>query len=442
MDNIKNKMDINWRYLAVIATVILSPFIYNSIRIFWIVDQGESSLALTHFSTYLQMTMEIVGAFLLIPLFTYNKEEYKSNSFTLFLTVTCTMLIFTLAGLAVSGFLIKPMLEMNPTESKSVITTFLIFQSLTWVLIVYEQYLLTDFIIEGKITKAVVFTILSITLKVAIDILMLSPIAVIDYGVVSVSLSSFLSSLTIVIVLVSIHLLKMKEEEQLNIAMFDLEKLKSYYYRGVFPAMELLIRNLCYSLVTLQALLMLGESDWNAWNMGGYVYWMMVFKVTSIFDYYLLSDLAKTKDNHNFKLITFASVEVVTILILGVVLSSAYLPFLVQGETYAGKAILLSFVNLPIMMFIAVQNVFKTKLVISNNYIYLFFGTIFNLIVLYLPLIIIIYFTNVQIGFWSNFIIFGMSCLIPAVITVASVFYVDYRNEKMKLELEEYVQEI
>lgn len=433
MTNIKNyfnRMGIDWRYLAIIALVILSPFIYNSIRVFWVVDQGDSSLAMTHFSTYLQMTMEIVGAFLLIPLFTYKSEEYNKNSLTLFINITAMMIIFVVAGLIISGALIHPMMELNPEETKSNITWYMIFQTLTWVLVVYEQYLLVDFLVERKISKALIFAILSLTLKIVFDVFMLSSISFIEPNIVMISLSSFISSLIVVATLVVVHVFKMKEEGNLNLEKFNWNSLKTYYTRGVIPASELLIRNLCYSLVTLQALLMLGENDWNAWNMGGYIYWMMIFKITSIFDYYLISELSNNDNEERLKLFAFSIIEVVIIFVMGVLLSSTYLPTLVNGSEYASKAILLSFVNLPIMMLIAIQNVFKTKLITSNNYVYLFAGTIINLIVLYIPVMIIIYLTSVQIGFWANYAIFGISCLIPSVITVISVLWLQFKEKE------------
>ncbi len=425
-----DNLNINWKYLLVIVVVVLSPVIYNSIRIFWIVDQGESSLAMTHFSTYLQMTMEIVGAFLLIPLFTYKKEEYKENSLTLFLTISFTMLFFIVASLIVSSIMIKPMVDLNPTESKDLIVKYMIFQGLTWVLVVYEQYLLSDFILERKYSKAIIFCVLSLSLKLVVDMLMLTSFSIIDTNIATISISSFISTLIIVITLLCVHLLKFWNEDKLRKESFSWNQLGTYYYKGVIPALELLIRNLCYSLVTLQALLMLGEADWNAYNMGGYIYWMIIFKITSIFDYYLLSDLSEREDGKMTILFSFAALEASIVLIMGVILTFAYLPSLLNGQSYYSKAILLSIINIPIMIFISTQNVFKLDLITQNKYIYLLGGTLINLVILYTPLIIIIYLTNLSIGFWVNVFIFGISCLIPSVIAIGSSIYLNKKSEE------------
>lgn len=428
--NYFNKMGIDWKYLAVIATVILSPVIYNSIRIFWIVDQGESSLAMTHFSTYLQMTTEIVGAFLLIPLFTYGKDEYKNNSLTLFITISATLVIFVIASLITSGLLVKPMMNLNPSEDKKLIINFLIFQGLTWVLVVYEQYLLTDTVIEKNYLKAIIFCVSSLSFKIIIDLLMLSNFSVINTNVASISISSFISTLIIVLILIGLHLYKLWKNNKLNLSLFDWNQLKIYYIKGVVPAIELLIRNLCYSLVTLQALLMLGESDWNAYNMGGYIYWMIIFKITSIFDYYILSDLSNRSDNRIMKLVSFSVLESILISFLGVVLTFTYLPSLLDGQSYASRALLLSIVNIPIMIFISIQNVFKLDLVVKDKYIFILGGAIVNLIILYTPLIVIIYLTDIIIGFWVNVFIFGMSCIIPTIITIASSLFFTNKDDK------------
>lgn len=428
-----SKIDINFKYLLIIGIVILSPVIYNSIRIFWIVEQGENSLAMTHFSTYLQMTVEILGAFLLIPLFTYKKEEYKENSLTLFVSISATMLVFVVFSLITAGILINPMAELNPSESKDLIVKYMIFQSLTWVLIVYEQYLLVDFIIEKNISKALVFCVLSLSLKIILDVLMLSSIAIVNTNIASISISSFISSLIIVIVLVLMHLYKLWNEDNLKIDAFNFEQLKNYYIRGVVPAVELLIRNLCYSLVTLQALLMLGEGDWNAYNMGGYIYWVIIFKITSIFDYYLLSDLSERSDYVVTRLVSFAVVESTIITLLGITLSLTYLPSLIGGESYYDKAILLSLVNIPIMLLIAIQNVFKLDLITKNKYSYVLFGALVNLFLLYTPLIVIIYFTPITITFWANVAIFGISCFIPSAITLLSSLYLNLYRKESKL---------
>ncbi len=428
-----NKIDINFKYLLIIGIVILSPVIYNSIRIFWIVEQGENSLAMTHFSTYLQMTVEILGAFLLIPLFTYKKEEYKENSLTIFVSISATMLVFIVFSLITAGILINPMVELNPSESRDLIVKYMIFQSLTWVLIVYEQYLLVDFIIEKNISKALVFCVLSLSLKIILDVLMLSSISIVNTNIASISISSFISSLIIVIVLVLMHLYKLWNEDNLKIDAFNFEQLKNYYIRGVVPAVELLIRNLCYSLVTLQALLMLGEGDWNAYNMGGYIYWVIIFKITSIFDYYLLSDLSERSDYVVTRLVSFAIVESIIITLLGITLSLTYLPSLIGGESHYDKAILLSLVNIPIMLLIAIQNVFKLDLITKNKYSYVLLGALVNLFLLYTPLIVIIYFTPITITFWANVAIFGISCFIPSTITLLSSLYLNLYRKESKL---------
>lgn len=420
-----NKINIDWKYLLVLSIVILSPVIYNLIRIFWVVEQGDNTLSMTHFSTYLQMFTEILGAFILIPLFTYKNEEYKQNTFTLFISILTMILVFMIISLIISLTLINPMAHLNPDEDKKLITKYIIFQGFTWVLILYEQYLLSDFIIEKKYNSSIVFCVLSLSLKLTTDILLLSSFSIIDANVATISISSFISTLTIVIVLSILQLLKMKNDDNLKFSKFSFSKLKTYYIRGVVPSIELLIRNLCYSLVTLQALLMLGTDDMNAYNMGGYIYWMVIFKITSIIDYYLISELANGEDGRISKLLFFAIVEGFIVLILGITLSSIYLPFLLQGEEFYRMAIMLSFINIPIMIFISTQSVFKMDLITKNKYIYLLIGTLVNLLFLYLPMIIIIYFTNIIIGFWSNVAIFGISCFIPCTTTVIFSFIIN-----------------
>ncbi len=428
--DVLNKID--KKYLLALAAAILAPFIYSWVRVFWIADQGSSAIATTSFQSYIQMFMEIIGAFLLVPILTFRKEEYKQSSYSIFIGVVGVISIAAIVGVLISQTLVNSVYSLNPLESKKNIRIYLTFSSLTTTLLMFEQFLISEIVVDKKTNKAIYFVISSISIKVIIDVLFLSNISPFDFSIILISLSSFISCLLVTTILVVVFILDLIKDEEKN-SKFIHSKLGNYFKRGFIPAFELLIRNLCYTFVTLQIALMLGESDWNAWNMGGFIYWMIIFKFTSIFEYHLLTEMLNEDKEYSNKLAhIYLIINMLIIVLLGILLSLIYLPLSIGNEDWSRKALILSLANIPIMMIIGIQNLIKTKFLSNNKYIYLFIATAINLIIFYLPLLLMIYVFNIQFGFIDNYIIFGISCLIPTVINVIQLLWMEGKFNGIK----------
>lgn len=88
-------------------------------------------LAMMYSSLYLQMITEIIGAFLIIPLFTYKKDEHKENLLALFISILIAFILLTITSLITLCFLINPMYKLNSIENKNIIIKYLIFRSFT-----------------------------------------------------------------------------------------------------------------------------------------------------------------------------------------------------------------------------------------------------------------------------------------------------------------------
>ena len=108
--------------------------------------------------------------------------------------------------------------------------------------------------------------------------------------------------------------------------------------------------------------------------------------------------------------------------------SNTYLSNIIGDEMWSNKAVALSMANIPIMMVIGTQNIIKQRIISDNKYWYLLMSTITNAAILNIPLIIMIYGTNINFGFWDNYIVFGLSCLIPTIINIIQYLYIERKN--------------
>ena len=127
------------KFLFAISLAILGPFVYSWIRIFWIADQGSGTLAMASFQTYIQMSFEVIGAFILVPIFTYKKNEYKNNSLSIFLAVNISLSIMFILTMFLLPLIFHSMKSLNPDIDNKTLLVYLIFQTLTSVLISYEH---------------------------------------------------------------------------------------------------------------------------------------------------------------------------------------------------------------------------------------------------------------------------------------------------------------
>ena len=411
------------RFLIAISCAILGPFIYSWIRIFWIADQGSGTIAMASFQTYIQIAFEVVGAFILVPIFTYKKEEYKRNSLSIFFAVNISLFIMFLITMGLIPFIFNSMESLNPDIDKKTLLIYLLFQTLTSVLISYEQYLTSEIVVDKKESKAIILAVTSVLFKVVVDIIFLSNISPFEFNLAYISISSFISTLLIVIIFIILYFFgRKKEAKSDSISKDDIVK---YYKRGIVPALELFIRNLFYTLVTLKIVMMLGKKDWNTWNMGGFIYWMILFRITSIFDYSLLTEsLNNEKEMDTNKLMMFyLGIEFLLFVIVGTILTYTYLPSVIGKEDYLHSSIVLSMAFMPFMIMICLQNQIKIKVISENKYWFLLVATIIENSILYLPLFFIINFSNIQFSLIDNYIIFASGIVIICFINIIQYLY-------------------
>lgn len=421
MFKVLKKLDI--KFLAALSLAILGPFIYSWVRIFWIADQGKDTLAMASFQTYIQMAFEIIGAFILVPIFTYKNSEYKNNSLSVFMSVNIALSIMLLITMGLIPIIFNSMKSLNPGIKDKDLLLYLIFQTLTSTLISYEQYLTSEIIVTKRVNKAIVFAGVSIFFKVIVDILFLSNISPFEFNLSLISVSSFISTLLVVIVFIFFYFLTRKKEK--NNDNISKKRMAYYYKKGIVPALELLIRNLFYALVTLKIVEMLGEKDWNTWNMGGFIYWVILFRITSVFDYSLLSE-SLNNDNEldtNDLMMFYLFIEFILFVFIGSILTYTYLPNVIGKEDYLHSSINLSMMFMPFMIIIGLQNQIKTKFLSENKYWYLLVATIIENSLVYLPLFFVINFTNVKFSLIDNYIIFGVGVVLACSINLLQYLY-------------------
>ena len=393
---------IDRKFLLACIVGIFLPLTYGILRTYFIVSHGSNSYALSSYWSYIQIFMEITGAFLILPLFTFANKKNGNKNFSILVGVVGALLILIMLLFSLTVPLLNSMVEINTDDSitRNMLRNFLWLSFISNGLLIYEKFLMADVIIERNNKKVYLFTSIALTLKISLDILFLSSISPIEYSVNNIALSQMISTI-IIIAFLQIYWFITYYKESSKIK-FDKEELIIYYKKGVVPGFEVAVRNFFYAFVTLKIVNSLGELQWNSWHLAGWVYWHIIFQFTIVFEYVLLSERINNKDL-DFKKVTrlFLLFDLAIFIIIGPISIIFILPLIVDEEEWLSLTTITAFIMLPFMYFMGTQGLFRTKFLTENKLRLILYNTLITNLVIQLPVFIIMLF-GVSINYSAN----------------------------------------
>jgi len=248
---------IDKRFLLVLLFSTLVPIIYSYLRLMWITSEGSETYSMTSFNAYINALAEVFTAFLILPVFSYRKQEYRTKSNSLLFSVFLASMVLLIILLIINYSLLEKMIELNPDASREELLTFLRLTSISKALEIFETYLIYEIAIEKNSAKGIFITTLSLMLKIVIDILLISKFAIVDFNIINVALSSLISTLIVIGTLVILYFFN--QHKTITIQKIHFNDMLNFYKRGFFPGLDKLIGNFFYTFVTLAIVNHLGE---------------------------------------------------------------------------------------------------------------------------------------------------------------------------------------
>ena len=81
MDTIKKLFPLKNKFLTYLLISTLLPLIYSTLRVFWVLDINEQVYAMSNFWVYIELVVEVVGAFIIMPFFAEVNTKLEENIF-------------------------------------------------------------------------------------------------------------------------------------------------------------------------------------------------------------------------------------------------------------------------------------------------------------------------------------------------------------------------
>ncbi len=390
-------------FLLVLLFAVSIPVIYSFLRLLWITDDGSQSYAMTSFASYIQVIFEIFMVFLIVPLFTYRKSEFLTKSNSMLIGIVIISFFMFLFSLCLVPLIYQGMINMNPDADKEDLLIYLIIMSLSYSLEIVEFYFISEIVIEKHNFKGMLVVSLGLLIKIVVDLLLISSIAVVDFTIVNVAISSLISSLIIIFVLFILFIVK--QHRTIAIQKVKISEIMDFYKRGFYPGLDILIANFFYAFVTLKIVSNLSETGWNSWHLGMWIYWHIIFKITAVLKYSLLSESKNNEeiDEHNLTVL-YCIFDTIIFFTLGPILSLTLLKTVVDDPDWLKLSTATSLYMIPFMLAMSIGDKLKIKMLNTNNYKYILWDTAIANFIIEFPVLIMLM-VGIEFNYLENLLI-------------------------------------
>ncbi len=434
MTTIKNYFSelkkIDKKFLGVLIFSTIVPIIYAYLRLLWVAGDSSESYAMTSFSAYIKAFTEVFTAFIIFPMFSYRKQEYQTKSNSLLFSVFLATILLAIILLSTNPFTLKKMMILNPDASKKELLTYLRIISLSNAIEVFETYLIYEIALAKETNKGIFITSASLLLKIIVDLVLISDWAIIDFNIINVAISSLISSIIIITLLLTWYFIK--QNKTITLQKIKYSEMLEFYRRGFYPGLQKTIGNFFYSFVTLAIVNNLGEVGWNSWHLGSWIFWHVVFKITNVFEYSLLSETINNEEINSRKLTKiYILFDIITFFVLVPILTFTTLPHVVDNDEWLRLSSITALMMMLPFLATSIGSKLKVKMLLENKFKYILIGTIISNFLINIPIYIALLLGK-SFNYLDNYIFY---CLVDYLtFLVDLIFYLAIVNNQTTIE--------
>ncbi len=402
---------VNHKLLLTLLFATLLPIIYQMFRIIWVTNNGSDNYAMISFNSYLQAFEEIFTAFLILPLYSYKANDYNGSRTSIF-----SAIMFAAIGLFIFLSIIAlpiadSMKAMNPSKEYGELYSYLFVDALSKSLTLIMTYLIAEIALSRENLKAIILTMISVLLNFILDFTLLSDLIFQSDSVLIVSVSKLISIIVMLLILVPLFIFKKINNEK-QVFRINWTSMKEFYKRGLYPGIDKFIGNFFYMFVTLKIVNSLDVVGWNSWHLGMWVYWHIIFKITNVFRYSLLSETLYNEriDDRNLTMV-YSFIDVLVFIILAPILTAFKLPNVIgDDKEWLHLTLMTSYIMIPFMLTMSIGDKLKVKIIAENKMIYLVWNSLISNFLIEFPVLIMLMFGwtftfNENFGIWMAVIL-------------------------------------
>ena len=296
---IKSIKTFNWRLWLVLATTLLIPALYQTLRIFFLGDMpGDWGVNIASQLSWVNLLYEIIEEAFILPLFFLlgkslgSKEELENKTRTGLLISGGAYLVLSILIISLARPLCIWMASDPSTMDATV--TYIRLESVASTIRILSKFITVLLVTLGKDKYMYILLGIQTALSMLLDTFLISKLPFsANMGVNGIAVANI--TVSVVLVVVAILFLKREDIYVFRRRKLEFGWLKEYGKIGLFSGLESFVRNISFMLMVSRLVNVIAEQG-TYWVTNNFIWTWLLLPATALYDV-IKKETAEDKDN-------------------------------------------------------------------------------------------------------------------------------------------------
>jgi len=328
----------NWRLWLVLATTLLIPALYQTIRIFFLGDMpNDWGINIASQLSWVNLLYEIIEEAFILPLFFLLgkslrfKSELENKTRTGLLISGGAYLILSILIISLARPLSTWMASDPSTMDATV--TFIRLESVASTIRILSKFITVLLITINKDKYMYILLGIQTALSILLDTFLISKLPFsANMGVNGIAISNI--AVSIVLVIVAILFLKREDINIFKKKKLEFGWLKEYGKIGLFSGLESLVRNIAFMLMVSRLVNVIAEQG-TYWVANNFIWTWLLLPATALYDV-IKKETAENKDNIKTKTLGYITISTLFSLawFISIPLWKPFIQYVLNSDAY------------------------------------------------------------------------------------------------------------
>ena len=296
---IKSIKTFNWRLWLVLATTLLIPALYQTLRIFFLGDMpGDWGVNIASQLAWVNLLYEIIEEAFILPLFFLlgkslgSKEELENKTRTGLLISGGAYLVLSILIISIARPLCAWM--ASDPSTMDVTVTYIRLESIASTISILSKFITVLLVTLGKDKYMYILLGIQTGLSMLLDTFLISKLPFsANMGVNGIAIANI--AVSVVLVVVAILFLKKEDIRVFRRKRLEFGWLKEYGKIGFFSGLESFVRNIAFMLMVSRLVNVIAEQG-TYWVANNFIWTWLLLPATALYDV-IKKETAENKDN-------------------------------------------------------------------------------------------------------------------------------------------------
>lgn len=328
----------NWRLWLVLATTLLIPALYQTIRIFFLGDMpNDWGINIASQLSWVNLLYEIIEEAFILPLFFLLgkslrfKSELENKTRTGLLISGGAYLVLSILIISLARPLSTWMASDPSTMDATV--TYIRLESVASTIRILSKFITVLLITINKDKYMYILLGIQTALSILLDTFLISKLPFsANMGVNGIAISNI--AVSVVLVIVAILFLKREDINIFKKKKLEFGWLKEYGKIGLFSGFESLVRNIAFMLMVSRLVNVIAEQG-TYWVANNFIWTWLLLPATALYDV-IKKETAENKDNIKTKTLGYITISTLFSLawFISIPLWKPFIQYVLNSDAY------------------------------------------------------------------------------------------------------------